>query len=473
MLISKSDLATLQKHAAKLLTASESLQTWLTSSYGDYVQFTNEATLIELRQYWTQYKIMDVSGNVVVNFRKGISQRSKEIATSSFLHGLRSAGPLWIAGLELSSHMYRRYWETGVAGGDCKSLGEKGHANPMFAVSSAPSGEFAVHYGSEPLLGFHLAETFRKLHCGGKMTLAAQADRLVKAAKTQFTTWCHTFKTYVEHRRVCVQLSCGDALALCLQLQLRVASTKRTDVARYYTKPWKLQPLRLDGQDGCRKSRWPLMSRFNVIDTSNLGDHVGLINMIVAAAPLLRNHPTSILCTESLLAASKDPTTSLSDALGSDVATFSLLVGLAPIGLLAGTTLEAVSNEAGLASLTPTSQRQKQSQYRLRVHWKSPDVQPFSSCWDSESEGKAVKRVKLDSNELAAWLFSMYKNMFAKEDLSTLFSSAQRMQSNHYYTDMQRYTRAAMAALIRVIRDSHCACTCFPSPVPGIAESIA
>ncbi|KAL8785867.1 MAG: hypothetical protein Q9213_003099 [Squamulea squamosa] len=411
MLISKSDLTVLQEHAAKLLTASESLQTWLTSSYGDYVQLTNEATLTELRQYWSQYKTMDVSGRVVANVREGMSQRSKEIAT---------------------------YWVTGVAGGDCKSLGKKGHANPMFAVSSAPSGEFAVHYGTEPLLGFHLAEAFRKLHCGEKMTLAAQGDRLVEAAKTQFTAWCQTFKKFVEHRRVCVQLFCGDALALCHQLQLRVASTKQTNAARFYTKPWKLQPLRLDGQDGCNDSRWPSMSRFDVVDTSNLGDHVGLINMIVAEAPLLRNHPTSILCTESLLAASEDPKTSLSNALESDVATFSLLIGLAPIGLLAGTTLEAVSNEAELASLTPSSQRQKQSQYRLRIHWKSPDVQPFSAPRDSESEGKAVKREKVDASELAAWLFSMYKKMFAKEDVSTLFSTAQRMQSNHFSTDLQR-----------------------------------
>ncbi|KAL8684234.1 MAG: hypothetical protein Q9224_006501, partial [Gallowayella concinna] len=192
--------------------------------------------------------------------------------------------------------------------------------------------------------------------------------------------------------------------------------------------------------------------RFDVIDTSNLGDHIGLINMVVATAPLMRRQATSILCTESLLAASDDATSSLSAALGTDVATFSLLIGLAPIGLLAGTTLEAVSNEAALQSFAVPSQLQKQKQYRLRVHWKSPDVQTSSLPMDSETDEKTRRRVRIDSRELAAWFLSMYKKMFAHEDVSTLFSRMKRMQSNSYSTDMPRYTRAAIVALIRVVK---------------------
>lgn len=452
MLISNSDLVTLQEHTGKLLIASETLQTWLESSYGDYIQFTNEATLTELRHYWTQYVSADVSGKskIDVNVRDGMSKRSKEIGTSSFAHGLRSAGPLWLSGLEVLGHTYRRYWETGVAGGntaDCTQLGQKNHVNPMFAVSSAPLGEFAVHYGSEPLLGFHLAETFRKLYyCGEKKALAAQSDRLVEAAKTQFTDWCHAFSALVRSRRVCVQLFSGEAVALCHQLQLGIGE------ARFYTKPWKLQPLRLDGHAGQKESCWPSLDRFDVIDTSNLGDHVGLINMIVATAPLLRTQATSVLCTESLLAASDDPTSSLSAVLGTDIVTFSLFIGLAPTGLLAGTTFEAVSNEAGLQSISRPVGIQKQSQYRLRIHWKSPYVQSSSACPVSSDKEKALKQVSVEADGLAAWLFSIYKKMFAKEDLSTLFSALQSMQNKQYSTDMQRYTRAAIVALIRVLK---------------------
>lgn len=159
--------------------------------------------------------------------------------------------------------------------------------------------------------------------------------------------------------------------------------------------------------------------------------------MVVATAPLLRTQPTSVLCTETLLAVSDDPRGSLSAALGTDVATFSMLIGLAPIGILAGTTLEAVSNEAGLQGTSRAVQSQKQSQYRLRVHWRSPDVQPFSACWASESKRKIGRRVEVDPEGLAAWLFSVYRKMFAKEDVSNLFPAALRMQSNQYSTDIQ------------------------------------
>lgn len=335
-----------------------------------------------------------------------------------------------------------------------KNLGAKGRGlvNPMFAISSAPSGKFAVHYGSEPLLGFHLAEAFRKIHTGSKLDPASQSDCLVEAAKIQFNGWCRNFKLFIENKRVCIQLFCGDAVALCHQLQLGIAFGKGNDLANFYSKPWKLQPLYLDGLAGHDESRWLPLDRFDVIDTSNLGDHIGLINMIVATAPLLRRRNTSVLCTESLLAASDDATSSLSAALGSDVTTFSLLVGLAPIGLLAGMTLEAVSNEAALQSLAGSDQLQTQKQYRLRVHWKSPDTEPSAASWDSETEGKTRKRVRVNAEELAAWFFSVYKKMFAHEDVLALYSKAARMQSNKYSTDTQRYTRAAIVALIRVVK---------------------
>lgn len=63
----------------------------------------------------------------------------------------------------MSSAFYD-YWKTGVIAGDGDNLAaldsdRKGRLNPMFALSSSPAGAFSVHYGSGPLLGFHLAES--------------------------------------------------------------------------------------------------------------------------------------------------------------------------------------------------------------------------------------------------------------------------------------------------------------------------
>ncbi|KAL8917654.1 MAG: hypothetical protein Q9208_007835 [Pyrenodesmia sp. 3 TL-2023] len=442
MLIAANDLELLREHSAKLLSVSESLEAWLDSSYGKFLQFTNRDTLKDLRQYWTQYRTFDAAGQAATDLRDGLSQNIKKIGQTNMINGLRSAGACWPNAFKTVGHVFREYWGTGVAAGnseDRKRLGNggKGFANPMFAISSAPSGKFAVHYGAEPLVGFHLAETFRSLGTEN-LDLATQSNRLVQAAKDEFTQWCRVFGDAVNAQRVCIQLFFGEALNFCHELQLELALGGQADHARAYTRPWSLQPLRLDGNVGPPVSPWTFLDYFNVIDTSNLGDHVGLINMITATAPLLRPQPISVLYTESLLAVSNDTTTTLSTALGSDVVTFSILMGLAPSGVLSGITLEGVGTESMMQKLAgQTESGRPQGQYRLRVRWKAPN---------------ATARVQVDSNDLAAWFLAIYKRMFTHEDMSTLFSRVTHMQETHYSTDMPRYTRAALVALMRVVK---------------------
>ncbi|KAL8898885.1 MAG: hypothetical protein Q9207_006480 [Kuettlingeria erythrocarpa] len=441
MLIPATDLEILREHCAKLLSASESSEAWLASTYGKFLQFSNRDTLKELRQYWTQYRDFDVAGKAAAELRDGLSQNSKRIGQNNVLNGFRSAGVCWPNAIAAVGQIFRKYWETGVAAGntdDRKSLGNggKGSPNPMFAISSAPSGKFAVHYGTEPLVSFHLAETFRRVGADN-LDQVTLNDRLVQAAKDQFCQWCQVFGNAVNAQRVCIQLFFGEALNFCHELQLELTCGGQTH-ARVYTRPWSVQPLRLDGNVCPSDSLWIFLDYFDVIDTSNLGDHVGLINMVAATAPLLRPQPTSLLYTESLLTVSNDTTMTLPAALGSDVATFSILIGLAPSGIMSGITLEGVGNEATLQKLTSqTESNMRQGQYRLRVYWRAQDP---------------TAQVNVDPYQLAAWFLAIYKKMFANEDMSTLFSRLTRMQTTHYSTDMPRYTRAALVALLRVVR---------------------
>ena len=46
--------------------------------------------------------------------------------------------------------------------------------------------------------------------------------------------------------------------------------------------------------------------QFNVIDTSNLLDHVGAINLLVAASPLLESSTCATLYTEALVKKQED-----------------------------------------------------------------------------------------------------------------------------------------------------------------------
>ena len=433
-------LSILRTHAARLVEYSSSAEKWASSPYGKYIQYVDKATLQELRRYWTRY----ASDEKFPQARIAIAQRSKDIGSMIFATGVRSAGPSWCNAIETMSNVYRDFWKTGVVAGndeDLRRLKGKGEVNPMFAVSSAASKTFAVHYGAEPLLGFHLPEAFQEKDPKRRGDVSEQSKHAVAIAKSQFKAWCENFGDYVSNERVYVSFFCGEALALSHKLQLAVTLDQQpSHFAFTYVKPWSASPLLLDGQVD-------LASPFHIIDTSNLGDHVGLINILSATVPLLWRSVSSVLYTESLLMASEDVSASLSTVLGSDVATFSLLIGLAPSGLVTGVTLDAVSNEAALFGVVQES-TSGQKQYRMRVSWKYPQ---FSDASVGNSIGSSLQ-IKFEAKELADYFFDIYRTMFAHEDISKLTAQITRMSIGRQMLELQRYTRAGMASLLRLAK---------------------
>lgn len=444
----------LKKHAKQLLLASESIQNWASSIYGNFIHFVDKATLRTMRKYWAFY----ISDEQWPQARTAIAARSKEIGESAILTGVRAAGSLWFHASAAMGHTFRQYWKTGVAGGnsqDLSRLGNIGTVNPMFAASSSATGKFAVHYGTEPLLGFHLAEAFQERRSAHKEMAQKSVDRVVQVAKSQFRDWCDSFRNYVEAGRVYINLFCGEALALSHELQLQLVVKPSKHTSRSYSKPWSACPLLLDGHHDIGE---PLGERlsftdrpFNIIDTSNLGDHLGPINILTATAPLLRRSPSSVIYNETLLMASEDISASLTTMLGSDIATFSLLLGLVPTGLMTGVTVDGVGNETGRFSILQDDTGQAR-QYRMRATWKCPEFADPTTMEVLKGSQSAQIQVQFEAKALADLLFSIYHSMFAHEDLTKIMGRMMRMRTGHYSDDLQRYTRAAMVALLRIVR---------------------
>ncbi len=370
--IPQSSLDLLRRQATKLLQASESHDLWLTSPYGKFIGFVDKQTLDQLRHYWVRYAVLDNMDRLGAQARTAIANRSLVAEQSNFLQGLRGAGPLWLKAMEMVVHLYRSFWRTGVAGGNGENLdalGNEGRGliNPMFAVSSAPSGDFAVHYGTEPLLGFHVVEAFGEKIGNRKASVTEKADQVIQVAKTQFCDWCRSFKRYLNKDRISINMFCGEALALCRELHLKLTPPEeQPHTSRAYVKPWSSRPLVLGKFVGPSSKHG--YGTFDVIDTSNQGDHIGLINVPSAAAPLLRQHASAVLFTESLFVASNSIDTQLRATLCSDVATFSLFLGLVPAGYLAGVTCEAAGHQ------TVVNRGRGVQQHRMRVAWVSPKL---------------------------------------------------------------------------------------------------
>ena len=407
-------LNVLRDHADCLIRASDSLEAWTSSPFGDFIGFLSLDTIESLRKFWISYSHVHDRVQFENRARNAIQKRSEKIVGLSTFHGVRAAGPFVFEALKTMGHVYTEYWKTGVVGGnpeDRADLGNKGLGlvNPMFAVSSAPGGDYAVHYGTEPLLGFHVAEAFSNHPEGSTRASKGVNDHVIDVAKAQFRAWCHSFRDFVTNGRVFMELLSGEAMGFCHELQLQIPfGTELGGSARGYVKPWTSRPLLIERSVGQRKNdNVGLFSTYDIIDSSNLSDHVGIINVLAATLPLLRKSPSSVLYNESLLKASKNIDKSLSDVLGSDVATFALLIGIAPVGLLSGITMEAVSNEIAL-TVFHGKERGAQQQYRMRIAWKYPQFTDPLLLKSIDNQSATCLQVEWEPEALSAYLFSIY-----------------------------------------------------------------
>ena len=441
--VTEYDLSVLRSHLNKLIDASASYETWMRSSYGQFIKYVDKGTLAHLRTYWSYYAETGKEQVSVRNkkARDTIAKRSKDVGKTSVLNGIRAAGPLWPHAFVTAPDLYRLFWKTGVAAGnaaDVEKLGDdgKGEVNPLFAVSSAAAQDFAVHYATEPLVNFHVADAYCKVPAAkGSQNYV---DHVVAAAKAQFEAWCEVFSNSVNNGHVIVRCFYGDALAFGHEMQLHfLEDYSQSDTQGFYRKTWSSDLIVLDGE--CPRTK------FNVIDTSNLGDHVGVINVLSATAPLLNQDSSSAIYTESLLIATEDTSAALSTLLGSDVMSFALLIGLSPSGLQTNVTMDAVGNEAALYAMTPGDGSLRQ--YRMRMTWKhleSGDLQLYKE--------PNIPQVAFEPESLAAYLFSLYRKFFALEDQTQLSARMATKKLGSFSIDQARYTRAGMVALIKIAK---------------------
>lgn len=404
----------LRDHADCLVRASDSLEAWTSSPFGDFIDFLSLDSMESLRKFWVSYSQVHDRVQFENRARNVIQKRSQKIAGFNAFHGVRAAGPFVFEAVKTMAHVYREYWKTGVVGGNPEDRADLGNislglVNPMFAVSSAPAGDYAVHYGTEPLLGFHVAEAFSNHPEGSTGASEGVNDHVIDVAKAQFRAWCHSFKNFVANGRVFLELLSGEAIGFCHELQLQIPfKTELGGSARGYVKPWTSRPLLIERSVGRRKNdNVGLFSTYDIIDSSNLSDHVGLINVLTATLPLLRQSPSSVLYNESLLKASKNIDKSLSDVLGSDVATFALLIGIAPVGLLSGITMEAVSNEIAL-TVYHGKEKGAQQQFRMRIPWKYLQFTDPLLLKSIEDQSAESLQVEWEPEALSEYLFSLY-----------------------------------------------------------------
>jgi hypothetical protein len=126
------------------------------------------------------------------------------------------------------------------------------------------SRAWRLHYGALPFLGYLPLDHVR--HSG--LATARGPRALTAACLSELATLLRGWQACRTARTVQARLWCCDALALCAR--------------------WAGEAGEAPSSVGGDAAKTAEPRRFDAIDTSNLADHLGTLNVLALAAPLLR-----------------------------------------------------------------------------------------------------------------------------------------------------------------------------------------
>lgn len=432
----------------KLLPYLESPESWKASPYGQNLKFCDHDTLKDVQGIC---KRMEASTrNNVEKSRKKLSEnlkKSTEIlnqvsgGNASFvLTGMRSAAPLSLQSKLDLPKAHQKYWRDGTIG--LKNENEN-LPNPM--IASLLSEEEVLHYGTDPILGFHLATAYAPLVDKGPSNIKTNKSehKAAAAAQIQFSQWVSASRILLQ-RGLVLRFALSDVFALCHSLQHAAASGNTS--ANWYRRQWDAKTLKLDAGMYGKGGEGPLA--FDVIDTSNLSDHVGALNILVATAPLLKDMPWAAVYTELLIKREDAEQKAFDSLLCGPATTMSLLLGVSPVQNWTNAKAESHVDEMflGLSNERKSSDTQSHS----RLVWKR----------DDQISGQLGGRGSLhfEPKALAKFVFQVYLQMFRGERLNN--SLATVVSRNITYSSFHRGTLAVLLKLIkqRVVTDWQAMC---------------
>ncbi|PFH50430.1 hypothetical protein AMATHDRAFT_47924 [Amanita thiersii Skay4041] len=428
----------------KLVDLSEDITTWNDSHYGKFLRLCTSHTLSELRRHWSLYvstKNLTRAEEESLRDHFRTNNRWDEDRSGINLTSVRAAGPLWMDLMSHGAEHFAHYWKTGVTFNDPAEVAKTSLTNPTFAYSSMGRG-FALHYGSDPILSFHIARALAPIQ--GATTIATSVSGLVEAAVSEFRSWCLSFNERLSAHpsSLVIRFFVADALAACKALHY-CAENDSTETG-LYTKQWTSTIINLDGGDyGKNCDQWAPL-QFDVIDTSNLTDHLGLVNVLVTTTPLLRRAPTSVIYTNTLLPANEEGMArdGFLQRLFGDISILSMIFDLIPVSYVSNFTTHSNTHE--LISLAASASMPRQ--FYENIAWR---VGSMANSEFLASAAHAEQHLNFDPKQLAEFLFRVYLRMFSDEDMSNLVNLSVIGISQ---VALVHYLRASYAYLLRTVK---------------------
>ena len=433
-------LGLLLAQCRKLVQISNDMEAWRASKYGEFLRFCTDHTLAEIRRHWVLYLEMETMPPAEKNLLKNDFISGMRAVKSKYVQvysAVNAAGPLASEIFQLAPKLFGEFWSTGVTVGTSTQSKPCPHLNPTFVYSVA-GAKFNVHYGTDPVVSFHLAPIFTSTKDPQESSTIGIKD-LVEGARQQFFSLCSSLKDRISlesSANLTIRFFVGDALAFCRALHY--CGEGNITETGIYTSPWGGSQIDFNVHEyrksGTRRS--PLT--FNVIDNSNLTDHLGLINILALTVPLLQKCSASTIYTNTLFGTGASDSGLVSRA-PADILTLSLFLGVAPLPNLSLFTTHSdkhITRLPGVA-LFPRS-----------ISWKFP----FSAIPGTAHDLQISNRLVFDPRKLAKFLFSVYRNMFPADNVTELLKNPSLIGQHNYYT---RNSFVALLGFVKAKAPTH------------------
>ncbi|KAK4169848.1 hypothetical protein QBC43DRAFT_38684 [Cladorrhinum sp. PSN259] len=449
--LSNNCIGRLRAQATKLQNCSTSLNTWRGSEYGKLMTFCDEGTLSRVNKMWSFYvessrDILQGSQNLRARLDKVQEARTRKIGSSIVLNSIRSASPLSV--LAMHDHLPKKdphshFWKRGSTYIDSKKLEEAKHPNPMVL---SPDPAVMIQYGSDPFPGFHLSAAYASLQT--KSPLAhddrriSQYGKVAAAARVEFSAWSDSFRQHARNN-VTLRFCVADAFAFSHTLQSCQGGLG--DTSWYRKRNGTFDVLKLVQDDYC--SGGPAPTAFDVIDTSNLVDHVGALNILVATSPLLRKNASSCLFTEVLVHQGTPDEHIMNNLVCGHLPSIALLLGLSPVEYWTNTSPTSECDQQLVGQIGSKLEASDPGQLPTRIMWKN-------LYWQTGARAN-LALFRMEGEDLAKILFQVYQEMFPAENVEKLMGNA---GLNAYRTgqdlDLPTNTRACFVAFLKLVKSN-------------------
>ncbi|KAH6632446.1 hypothetical protein F5144DRAFT_650490 [Chaetomium tenue] len=394
-------------HVKKLRALASTLDAWREGEYGKLIRFCDEGTLRRVAEALAFHLSAATEKQLwMKSMFKEAMDAHKRVGSSGYKSstaGVRSATPAGVIPTVTLNHLHQHFWCNGSLRLDSETQSQTTFANPMFVSADAT---VKLHHGVDPLFGYHLAAAYMPFSSDTSLPQRGpKPEDVVAAAKVEFANWSNTFRSRAQHG-LTLRFFSGDALLLCYTLQHRRVTGSATTAFHYRSRHETMEPLALVQDDYGVNGNAPVS--FNVIDTSDLLDGLGGLNLLAATSPLLDGDASSTLYTDTLIQhGANSPKNTLT------------------------TSLAAISRQPLCSDKEPM---------HARIAWKRPPL----------SRGAGWDPLHIDPEELAALLYQIYVDMFPVEQLQKMLDKPSLEWLE--YASTIRHTRPGFLALVALVK---------------------